>query len=304
MDGFLILDKPVGPTSHDMVATVRRVLKKKKVGHTGTLDPFATGVLPVAIGEATKAIPYLDESVKEYQAVMCLGIATDTQDATGKILGTAGCEGIQEERLLEVFARFTGSLFQTPPMFSAVKQGGVPLYRRARQGEEVERAAREITVHSLSVDAVELPLVTFTVVCSRGTYVRTLAADIGEVLGCGAHLKDLRRLRSGPFEGHGAVSLETLQTLHDEGRVNEILITPYQALAHLRDLELNQSGAKKVGYGVSPGEGDFREHIQEGLHLREKVRLSLDGNLLAVAEYGGTDAPDSEKTIRLLRVFS
>jgi len=304
MDGFLILDKPVGPTSHDMVATVRRVLKIKKVGHTGTLDPFATGVLPVAIGEATKAIPYLDESVKEYQAVMCLGVATDTQDATGRILGTAGYEGILEERLLEAFARFTGTIFQTPPMFSAVKQGGVPLYRRARQGEEVERAAREITVHSLSIDAVELPLVTFTVVCSRGTYVRTLAADMGEVLGCGAHLKDLRRLRSGPFDEHGAVSLETLQRLHDEGRVSEILITPYQALSHLRDLELNHIGAKKVGNGIAPGEGDFREHIEEGLHLREKVRLSLDGKLLAVAENGRSDAPDSEKTIRLLRVFS
>ncbi|MRR57420.1 MAG: tRNA pseudouridine(55) synthase TruB [Deltaproteobacteria bacterium] len=304
MDGFLILDKPVGPTSHDMVATVRRVLKKKKVGHTGTLDPFATGVLPVAIGEATKAIPYLDESVKEYQAVMCLGVATDTQDATGRILGTAGYEGILEELLLEVFARFTGTISQTPPMFSAVKQGGVPLYRRARQGEEVERTAREITVHSLSIDAVELPLVTFTVVCSRGTYVRTLAADIGEVLGCGAHLKDLRRLRSGPFDEHGAVSLETLQKLHDEGRVNEILITPYQALSHLRDLELNHSGAKKVGNGIAPGEGDFRERIEVGLHLREKVRLSLDGKLLAVAENGRSDAPDSEKTIRLLRVFS
>jgi len=189
-------------------------------------------------------------------------------------------------------------------MFSAVKQGGVPLYRLARRGEEVERNPREITVHSFSIDAVDLPFVTFTVACSRGTYVRTLAADLGEVLGCGAHLTDLRRLGSGPFTEHGAVSLETLQKLHAEGRIAEILITPYQALSHLRDLQLNKIGAKKVGNGITPGEGDFRDCTGEGLHPREKVRLSLDGRLLAVAENSLADAPNSEKTIRLLRVFS
>jgi tRNA pseudouridine55 synthase len=304
MHGFLILDKPVGPTSHDMVAMVRRVLKEKRVGHTGTLDPFATGVLPVAVGEATKAIPYLDESVKEYRAVMCLGGSTDTQDATGRILRQAGCEGVQEDQLLQAFARFTGTISQLPPMFSAVKQGGVPLYRLARRGEEVERVPREITVHSITIDAVRLPLVTFTVACSRGTYVRTLAADLGEVLGCGAHLTELRRLRSGPFAENRAVSVETLQKLHGEGQLEELLITPYQALSHLRDLELNRNGAKKVGNGMAPRGDDFREGAAAGLHPREKVRLSLDGKLLAVAENVLADAPDSEKTIRLLRVFS
>ena len=198
MNGFLIIDKPAGITSHDVVAIVRRILKQKKVGHTGTLDPFATGVLPVALGEATKIIPYLDESVKEYRAIMRLGISTDSQDLTGKIVQQKDEGSITEARVLEAFAAVTGSISQVPPMFSAVKQGGVPLYKLARLGEEVERAPRQIIIHTLSMNHFQLPFVTFTVRCSRGTYVRTLANDLGDIIGVwsssGRTAQDKKRL--------------------------------------------------------------------------------------------------------------
>jgi len=304
MHGFIVIDKPVGPTSHGVVAAVRRILREKKAGHTGTLDPFATGVLPVAVGEATKAIPYLDESVKQYRAVMCLGAATDTQDSTGRIVRAPGCAGITREMLAEAFGRFTGTISQLPPMYSAVKLDGVPLYKLARRGEEVERTAREITVHSISIDQVDMPFVTFTVACSRGTYVRTLSADLGEWLGCGAHLTSLRRLSSGPFNESLAISPEHLQELHAGGQVPEILISPYRALSHLRDLRLTPAGARKVSNGRIPDEEDFSGESAAGLNPGEKVRLSLEGRLVAVAEEASREVPDPEKTIRLLRVFS
>jgi tRNA pseudouridine55 synthase len=304
MNGFLVVDKPVGMTSHDVVATARRVLKQKKAGHTGTLDPFATGVLPLALGEATKAIPFLDESVKRYRAVMCLGISTDTQDCTGRIVRQSTCEALPKELLLETFSRFKGSSFQTPPMFSALKKDGVPLYKLARRGEVVERAAREITVHELSIESIEMPLVTFTVDCSRGTYVRTLAADLGDALGCGAHLRELRRLQSGPFTLENAVSPEMLKKLHEEGSVEEILLTPYLALSHLKDLALTMRGAEKVGHGIPPGKDDFMEFPAEALRPGQKVRLSSGGRLLAVAARDPRADSDMMKTVCLLRVFS
>jgi tRNA pseudouridine55 synthase len=304
MNGFIVVDKPPGMTSHDVVAIARRVLKQKKAGHTGTLDPFATGVLPLALGEATKAIPFLDESMKQYRAVMCLGISTDTQDGTGKILRRGDCEDLPKEMLLEMFSRFKGTSYQTPPMFSAVKKGGIPLYKLARRGEEVERVAREITVHEIFIESIDLPLVTFTVSCSRGTYVRTLAADLGDALGCGAHLRDLRRLRSGPFTLADAVSPETLRGLQERGGLNEILLSPYQALSHLRDLPLTVRGAEKVGHGVSPGEDDFTEFPAEELRPGQKVRLSSEGRLLAVAAHNPKADSGKMQTVCLLRVFT
>lgn len=302
--GFIVIDKPEGPTSHGVVAAVRRILKEKKVGHTGTLDPFATGVLPVAVGDATKAIPYLDEAVKEYRAVMCLGTATDTQDSTGRVTGSTGCCGITGEMISEAFDRFTGTISQLPPMYSAVKLDGIPLYKRARKGEEVERASREITVHSISIQEMDLPFVTFSVVCSRGTYVRTLAADLGDFLGCGAHLTSLRRLRSGPFDEGRAVSLDVLQELHDSERVSGLLITPLQALSHLRELQLTMGGARMVSNGRVPGAGDFIGDFTQVLQSGEKVRLSFGERLAAVAESVVNGVSEQEKTIRLLRVFS
>jgi tRNA pseudouridine55 synthase len=296
MDGFFVIDKPVGITSHGVVSAVRRIIGQKKVGHTGTLDPFATGVLPVAVGEGTKAIPFLDESTKEYRAVMRLGEATDTQDCEGAVLKIGKWEGLTVATIEETCREFTGRLSQLPPMFSALKRNGVPLYRLARQGIEVERESREIEVFSLTPDRIEPPEVEFTVRCSRGTYVRTLAADMGEKLGCGAHLTKLRRTVSGPFSLQQAISLDRLHEAFQEGTVSSLLISPYEALGHLRAVELTMAGAAKVNCGVTPTATEFAQQgLVTAIHPLERFRLARGMKLLAVAEY---------PPMRLLRVFN
>ncbi len=296
MDGFFVIDKPSGMTSHDVVSAVRRIIGQKKVGHTGTLDPFATGVLPVAVGEGTKAIPFLDESVKKYRAVMKLGASTDTQDCTGTVIKTGKWEGLAVATIEEICREFTGRLSQLPPMFSALKRNGVPLYRLARQGIEVDRPSREIEVSSLIPGRIELPEVEFTVRCSRGTYVRTLAADMGDKLGCGAHLIQLRRTVSGPFLLQQAISLDLLHAASLDETLSSLLISPYEALRHLRTLELTVEGVAKVSCGVVPTAAEFvQQGLFETIRQLERVRLSRGIKLLAVAECS---------PLRLLRVFN
>lgn len=293
-NGFIVIDKPVGVTSHDVVSKVRRALNMKKVGHTGTLDPFATGVLPVAVGEGTKAIQFLDESEKEYRAVLRLGVATDTQDLTGKVLAERDWSHLKPADLERVARGFLGRQKQLPPMFSAIKQGGVPLYKLARKGVEVEREAREVEIFSLSFDWIRLPEACFTVRCSRGTYVRTLANDLGEALNCGAHLLELRRTRSGLFAESGAVTLEELAEAVDKER----LIMPLdRALEHLKAVNLTEEGGRKVKNGVVPNQAGF-EAFPEGLEAGEQVRLYQGESLAAVAEV------DTLKGLRLARVFN
>ena len=197
-NGFFVIDKPAGITSHDVVSRVRRILGTKKVGHTGTLDPFATGVLPIAVNDGTKVIPFLDEGYKTYEALLRLGVTTDTLDMTGAVLSEADPSCITREQLLSLLSEFTGSISQIPPMYSAIKQGGQPLYKLARQGLEIERKARDVEIYSLELLSFNLPFAAICVVCSRGTYVRSLADDIGRRLGCGAALQELRRIASGP----------------------------------------------------------------------------------------------------------
>jgi tRNA pseudouridine55 synthase len=297
MDGFLIIDKSAGCTSHDVVQAVRRILGIRKVGHTGTLDPFATGVLPVAVGEATKAIPFLDEAVKEYQAVLRLGIATDTQDTEGRVVSERHWQGISPEEVRAAAARFVGMIQQVPPMFSALKREGVPLYRLARRGEEVEREPREVTIHRLTLERIELPEVAFTVRCSRGTYVRTLAADLGDRLGCGAHLRELRRTLSGPFIVAAAVSLDLLAQRVREGRVAELLIPATAVLVHLPEVPLTEQGAVRVRHGIAPEAHDSSAWPAAGVAPGCRVRLTRVGELVAVAT--GAEGP----TLRLARVF-
>ncbi len=297
MDGFIVIDKPAGMTSHDVVRAVRRIAGQKKVGHTGTLDPFATGVLPVALGEGTKAIPFLDEAVKEYRAVMRLGAATDTQDCTGTVIREGVWRDLTPEAVRAAAALFVGRLLQVPPMYSALKRDGVPLYRLARRGEEVARDAREIEIHELVIEEVAFPDVAFRVRCSRGTYVRTLADDLGERLGCGAHLVALRRTMSGPFGIDAAVSLDRLA--RDE-RLAGIIISPYAALSHLRDLPLTEGGVAKVRRGIAPTRDDCLSPLACGAGSPERIRLSFGGRLVAVAETCGGET----RRIVLLRVFN
>jgi tRNA pseudouridine55 synthase len=294
LSGFFVIDKQAGVTSHDIVAMVRRAIGMKKVGHTGTLDPFATGVLPVAVGDGTKAIQFLDESEKEYRAVLRLGISTDTQDLTGQVTCERDWSGLCAADLEALAPRFLGTISQLPPMFSAIKQGGVPLYKLARKGIEVEREPREVVIHSLNFEWIRLPEVCFTVRCSRGTYVRTLAFDLGEALGCGAHLLELRRTRSGLFREAHAISIDQLAA----GDAKALVLPLDQALLHLKALSLSELGAKKVSNGVAPAADDFVEPVPEALMPGEQLRLYAAGRFAAVAEY------DQVKGVRLSRVFN
>ncbi len=304
MDGFIVLDKPVGMTSHDVVNSVRRLAGMKKVGHTGTLDPFATGVLPVALGEATKAIPFLDESVKEYLAVMRLGETTDTQDCTGAVIRRGEWQGITPARIEEAAGLFIGRGSQVPPMYSALKRNGVPLYRLARKGEEVSREPRAIEIHSLVIDRIALPDVAFTVRCSRGVYIRTLASDMGDRLGCGAHLVELRRNVSGPFKLEQALTMEKLAEITGRSALPTVLISCHAVLAHLRDLPLTERGAAQVAHGIAPEAADIEALPDEALKEGERMRLSREGRLLAVAESMAEGWPVSGEKPRLLRVFN
>lgn len=205
MNGIIVADKPAGWTSHDVVAKVKRTLGAKKVGHLGTLDPLATGVLPLVINGATRYARFLEGGLKVYEAQMLLGVETDTYDGTGKVLASKDPSGVTEADVLSVLNGFVGTILQVPPMFSAIKCGGVPLYKLARAGTVVERQAKEITISALEVISFDMPSVVFKVWASRGTYVRSLCHDAGAMLGCGANMTALRRVGCGSFSIDEAV---------------------------------------------------------------------------------------------------
>lgn len=210
VDGLLLVDKPSGPTSHDVVAALRRHLRFRKVGHGGTLDPLASGLLIILLGRGTKLSNLVMGSDKTYEGAFRLGISTDSQDADGEVTAERDASGVTEAAVRAEMARLTGDLLQTPPMVSAIKKDGVPLYRLARKGQTVEREPRLVHVYSFKLLGFTPPSVQFRVSCTRGTYVRTLAHDIGEALGCGAHLTALRRTASGSFSVDDAVPLDEL----------------------------------------------------------------------------------------------
>src|SRR5712691_11112680 len=207
-DGVLLVDKAAGMTSHYVVALVRRQLQIKKVGHCGTLDPIATGLLILTLGRGTKIQDLLMSEDKEYVGTLSLGKITDTQDRAGEVIEERPVPELNEEMVRAAFERYRGDFFQMPPMVSAIKRGGVPLYKLARQGKTVESEPRLVHVYAQELLDVRLPEIDFRVVCSKGFYVRTYAHDIGQELGCGAHLKTLRRIRSGRFDVSGAMTIE------------------------------------------------------------------------------------------------
>ncbi|NOZ50507.1 MAG: tRNA pseudouridine(55) synthase TruB [Chloroflexi bacterium] len=209
--GVLCIDKPAGMTSHDVVASVRRLIGQKRVGHAGTLDPLATGVLLVCIGTATRISDYLQAGRKVYRTLMRLGAATTTYDAEGDTTHTAIVPDFRSDDILAALQPFTGEIEQVPPMYSAIKQGGVPLYKLARAGIEVERAARQVVIDDITLEAWQSPDITLRIRCSSGTYVRSLVHDIGLALGVYAHVRELRRLASGNWHVDNAVALATLQ---------------------------------------------------------------------------------------------
>ncbi len=232
IDGVLLVDKAEGMTSHDVVAISRRSLNTKKVGHCGTLDPLATGLLIITIGRGTKIQDLLMSEDKEYIGTLRLGEVTDSQDSDGEILETKPVPELTREEINAAFAKFHGDFYQTPPMVSAIKKDGVPLYKLARQGKTVEREPRFVHVYSHEIIAVRLPEIDFRVVCSKGFYVRTYAHEIGATLGCGAHLKSLRHTKSGRFNVEGAITIPELKAGPVEAVAQRVMSLP--AVSRLR----------------------------------------------------------------------
>ncbi|MFQ5520776.1 MAG: tRNA pseudouridine(55) synthase TruB, partial [Candidatus Methylomirabilia bacterium] len=230
--GVLIVDKGPGITSFRVVAHLRRHLRAHKVGHGGTLDPEASGVLPILINEATKLTAYLADHEKEYVATVRLGVVTDTQDLTGSVLKEAQVPPLSDDQIREVLASFVGRIQQVPPMYSALHRGGKRLYELARQGLTVEREPRPVTIHTLTLEAVDLPSFTVRAVCGRGAYIRTLCADIGETLGCGGALQRLVRVRVGPYGRESALPWADLARAADCGTLWDRLLPTDSALSH------------------------------------------------------------------------
>ncbi|NOK04836.1 MULTISPECIES: tRNA pseudouridine(55) synthase TruB [Myxococcus] len=279
MDGVLVIDKPTGPTSFDVVRQVRSLLRLKKVGHTGTLDPLATGVLPLCLGEATKVAGFITEGDKAYDATVRLGSETDTLDAEGQVTAQAPVPALTPALIESALARFRGTFDQVPPMYSAVKVGGKRLYELARAGEEVERAARQVTVYELVLRDFSAERLQLSVRCSKGFFVRTLAQDVGRALGCGAHLEALRRTASGPFTLAQALPLADVPELLKEGALASRLMTMSHALVELPEVRVGAADAKRVSHGV-PVE------VPAGKVGRVRV-MGPDDALLAVAEVAG-----------------
>jgi tRNA pseudouridine55 synthase len=225
-DGVLLVDKAEGMTSHDVVAVLRRKLDIKKVGHCGTLDPIATGLLLLTIGRGTKIQDLLMSEDKEYVGTLSLGVTTSTQDRQGAVIEERPVPQLNESEIRSAFEKFRGDFYQMPPMVSAIKHGGVPLYKLARQGKVVEREPRLVHVYRYTIDQIALPEIGFSVVCSKGFYVRTYAHDIGEALGCGAHLKSLRRTKSGRFDVANAISVDEIKNGERDKVLGAILSLP------------------------------------------------------------------------------
>lgn len=249
-NGIINIYKEKGFTSHDVVAKMRGICKQKKIGHTGTLDPDATGVLPVCLGSGTKLCDMLTDKDKEYVAELLLGVETDTQDITGQILCEK--EPIRDEALIrECIMSFQGEYMQIPPMYSALKINGKKLYELARAGKEVERQARPVTIHEIEILEIQLPVVKMRVACSKGTYIRTLCADIGEKLGCGGTMKSLLRTKVGGFALDKAITLKQLEQLRDEEKIEDVLFPVDSAFAECPALHVLPEYKKLIDNGNS-----------------------------------------------------
>ena len=279
VDGVLLLDKPVGFSSNDALIKAKRVLNAKKAGHTGTLDPFATGLLPLCFGEATKFSQDLLEADKTYDTVVHLGQTTDTGDTEGEVIDTRDVN-VTLEQIHAVLEQFRGPIAQVPPMYSALKRDGKPLYEYARAGITLEREARNVVIHKLELVAYEAPMLTLSVTCSKGTYIRVLGQDIGEALGCGAHLNALRRTQVGPLTMENMITLDAL-IAHPEPLS---LLAPVDALlASFPAVQLNAELAKRFlnGQRLALGKEAVTVPSAEG-----RVRVYLDDKLLGTAILG------------------
>ena len=309
MDGIVVIDKPAGLTSHDVVSEVKKILGVRKAGHTGTLDPMATGVLPVCLNEATKLAQFLLAENKTYLATMLLGVQTDTQDTEGTVTETSG-QVVSEQDVRTALQGMVGKIRQIPPAFSALKYKGQPLYKYARRGEFPEVSAREVEIFSISVRDISLPYVTFEISCSKGTYIRTVCADIGSALGCGGCLSGLRRLQSGFFTEAMAVSLSHDSAVDKQSRLLAKILPMAQLLPAFAAIEVSELQADKLRAGFQPDVDMMRQNVLPFLAEGDMIKFTNpDGDLVAVAEM---QMPASAMALRdgkvraakMLRVFS
>jgi tRNA pseudouridine55 synthase len=307
VDAVLLVDKPRGLTSHQTVAIVKKRLQVKKAGHAGTLDPLATGLLLVGIGEATKLTRFLAQEEKEYEATALLGIHTDTGDTEGEILSRQEPQ-VEEGRLETALANFRGKIKQRPPVYSALKHRGKPLYQWARKGVLVEVPEREVEIFSLKMEKIDLPLVSFRVSCSKGTYIRALCRDLGEILGCGAALSALRRTKSGPFTVENAATLErigALDTLPPETKLSLVDTLPSLAL-----VPLDEESAEGVRRGHQLAAKEVRKCLKSLFLKGDMLKITAPGGgLVALAQAlydasGLDDLAPETQALRTVRVFN
>ena len=295
--GVLNVYKEKGYTSHDVVAKLRGIVKQKKIGHTGTLDPDAEGVLPVCFGKATKLCDLLTDKDKTYQAVLLLGQVTDTQDTSGQVLEKHSTEDLTNEKVENVIRSFEGEYDQIPPMYSALKVNGKKLYELAREGKEVERKARRITIHEIRILEINLPEVKLEVTCSKGTYIRTLCHDIGNLLGTGGCMEELTRTKVGRFELKDSLKLEELRDLAQNGRLEDALIPLDQMFSELQSVV----PAEKYIPKAYNGNDFFRNQLSETGKFcsGEKVRVyDAKGHFIGIYRY-----MEDKKMFHLVKMF-
>lgn len=299
MDGVVNVRKTSGPTSHDVVYDIRRIFNQKRVGHAGTLDPMATGVLVVCLGKATRIVEYLMGSPKEYVAKMVLGQSTDSEDSTGSITSEADASFVTRETLESAINSFIGEITQIPPMVSAVKHDGQRLYKLARQGKTVEREGRKVTIYSIELldfTPAKLAEAQIRVQCSSGTYIRTLCSDIGDKLGCGAHMSALERTIVGGFIIENSLTIDQLRIAKDEGRLDCLVTDINTALKDMPSVLISDHGVDDIRYGRSV-------EVDGGYEIGQTVRaLSSGGDLIAICEITEMDGSKMLKPKKVLSV--
>ncbi len=285
--GFVVIDKPENLSSARVVSHVKRTLDAKKVGHAGTLDPFATGVMICCVNRATRLARFFLGGDKKYEALLHLGIETDTQDATGNTISESQVPDCSEAEIQDVFRAFTGPLDQIPPVYSALKHKGVPLYKHARRGKPIQKPARRIVVLALDITEIQLPYIRFAVTCSAGTYIRTLGADIGKALGCGGHLKTLRRTQSSGFSLAHAMTLEAFERRAASETFSRYAVGLTEALRYMPEWTADKDLKSKIVNGVPLTQKDV---ILEKRPGKGKFIKIIDANreLLAVIEQNET----------------
>lgn len=302
LGGILLVDKAEGETSHDVVQKVRRVLGRPKVGHAGTLDPFATGLLVILVGKATKLSGFITAEEKIYEAALRLGIETDTYDKTGKVVRKTDPSSINREMLEEALAKFLGEIEQIPPSFSAIRVNGKRAYEMARKGEEVRLAPRKVTVWELAIKEFRPPRVQVRLRCSSGTYVRSIASDLGKMLGCGAHLEKLRRTGAGKFRVQEAIASSELECL-GKRQIIDRLISPVEALGNMAEVDIDRDMAKRIRSGYCPRMEELGISSLELVRKKPFVKLVTEEELVAIGSVEESTPGKSARVLRLKRVL-